>query len=346
MHRNARLTPEGRLLLCQRIEAGWPVAHVAEAMGMSRDRAYVWWRRYQAEGVAGLQDRSSRPRRCPTKTKASRERRIVWLRTNRGYGPARIAGIIKMPSSTVHRVLLRHGLNRLDCLDRPTRTPIRRMEMSRPGELVHIDVKKLGRIPKGGGWRVHGRAARPHDGHAKRERPGYAYVHSAVDAYSRLAYSEVLADEKAATAAGFWGRAAAHFSRIGITVERVLTDNGSCYRSRDFAVALGSIVHSRTRPYRPATNGKVERFNRTLLAEWACQTMELRGSAEPGLDDLAPPLQPSSTPHRDRRPAHEPCQQPVWALHLADAGTATTRNPSLGRSGGGRPRLENEVGPE
>ncbi len=122
MHRNARLTPAGRLLLCQRIEAGWPVAHAAESMGISRDRAYVWWRRYQTEGLAGLEDRSSRPRRCPTRTKVSRERRILWLRRNRGLGPARIAGIVRMPASTVHAVLVRHGLNRLDRLDRPTRS--------------------------------------------------------------------------------------------------------------------------------------------------------------------------------------------------------------------------------
>lgn len=227
LHRNARLTPQGRLLLCRRIEAGFPVAHVAEAMGISRDRAYVWWRRYQAEGVAGLEDRCSRPRRCPTRTKASRERRIVWLRTKRGYGPARIAGIVKMPASTVHQVLVRHGLNRLDCLDRATRVPIRRMEMSRPGELVHVDVKKLGRIPKGGGWRVYGRAARPNSAQAKRTRIGYAYVHSAVDAYSRVAYSEVLADEQAITAAAFWERASAFFAGLGIEVERVLTDTAA-----------------------------------------------------------------------------------------------------------------------
>jgi transposase InsO family protein len=269
VHRNARLTPAGRLLLCQRIEAGWPVAHAAGSMGISRDRAYVWWRRYQAEGVTGLEDRSSRPQRCPTRTKASRERRIVQLRRQRGLGPARIAGIVRLPASTVHAVLVRHGLNRLDHLDRVTRTPIRRMEMSHPGELVHVDIKKLGRIPRGGGWRVHGRGARPSTTATKRAAIGYAFVHSAVDAYSRLAYSEVLGDEQGATAAGFWIRATAFFASHGISIERVLTDNGACYRSHGFAVALDRVAHSRTRPYRPQTNGKVERFNRTLLVEWA-----------------------------------------------------------------------------
>jgi transposase InsO family protein len=237
-------------------------------MGISRDRAYVWWRRYQVEGVAGLEDRSSRPHRNPTRTPASRERRIVHLRRTRGLGPARIAGIVGVPASTVHAVLVRHGLNRLDHLDRPTRAPIRRMEMTRPGELVHVDIKKLGRIPAGGGWRIHGLAARPRYRTAN-AGIGYAFVHSAVDGYTRLAYSEVLADEQGVTAAAFWRRAATFFAVHGITVERVLTDNGSCYRSRHFAAALGDVVHSRTRPYRPATNGKVERFNRTLLAEWA-----------------------------------------------------------------------------
>jgi transposase InsO family protein len=266
VHANAPLTPEGRLRLCQRIEGGWPVAHAAESMGISRDRAYVWWRRYQEEGVDGLQDRSSRPRRFPTRTKAGRERRIVTLRQQRGLGPARIAGIVGLPASTVHRVLVRHGLNRLDHLDRATREPIRRMEMTRPGELVHVDIKKLGRIPKGGGWRAHGR------GRANNPRitkVGYAFVHSAVDGYSRMAYSEVLDDEQGATAAAFWSRARRFFADAGIDVERVLTDNGPCYYSRTFAEALGEVTHTFTRPYRPQTNGKVERFNRTLLAEWA-----------------------------------------------------------------------------
>lgn len=267
MHRNARLTPQGRLLLCQRIESGWPVAHAAAAMGISRDRAYVWWHRYQDEGPLGLEDRSSRPHRCPNRTKASVERRIVSLRTSRGLGPARIAGIVDQHPSTVHRVLVRHQLNRLDHLDRMTRAPIRRFEMSRPGELVHIDIKKLGRIPPGGGWRAHGRAATRGQHH--RTKVGYAFVHTAIDGYSRLAYSEVLDDEQGLTAAAFWTRAEAFFGEHGIRVERVLTDNGSCYRSRAFAAALGASRHSFTRPYRPQTNGKAERFNRTLLAEWA-----------------------------------------------------------------------------
>jgi transposase InsO family protein len=265
MHRNARLTPQGRLLLCQRIEAGWPVAQAAAAMGMSRDRAYVWWRRYRAEGVAGLEDRSSRPHRSPTRTNAQLTRRVLVQR-RKGLGPARIAGIVGLPASTVHAVLVRAGMNRLDFLDRVTKVPVRRYEMSRPGELVHVDIKKLGRIPPGGGWRVRGRANKDH---RRARRVGYAYVHSALDGYSRLAYSEVLTDEQAVTAARFWTRAQQFFASHAITVERVLTDNGACYRSRDFTTALGPIRHTFTRPYRPQTNGKVERYNRTLLTEWS-----------------------------------------------------------------------------
>jgi transposase InsO family protein len=174
-----------------------------------------------------------------------------------------------MPASTVHRVLCRHGLNRLDHLDRVTRAPIRRIVMSRPGELVHVDIKKLGRIPKGGGWRVHGRPARPNTYRARKARIGYAYVHSAIDGYSRLAYSEVLANEQGPTAAEFMTRALAFFAEHDVTVERVLTDNGPCYRSAMFARALDDIAHTFTQRYRPQTNGKVERFNRTLQLEWA-----------------------------------------------------------------------------
>jgi transposase InsO family protein len=187
-----------------------------------------------------------------------------------------------MPASTVHRVLVRHGLNRLDYLDRATREPVRRIEMTRPGELVHVDVKKLGRIPKGGGWRAHGKAAEA--GRWHRTKVGYAFVHSAIDGYSRIAYSEVLADERGGTAAGFWMRASGFFAGLGISVERVLTDNGPCYRSFPFNEALGPATHTFTRRYRPQTNGKVERFNRTLLLEWAyARTWTSEGHRNRGL---------------------------------------------------------------
>jgi len=264
MHANARLTVRGRRTLIERIQAGRPVAHVAAEMGISRAAAYKWWARFRAEGWSGLADRSSRPASCPHQTPRRVERQIERLRRSRKLGPARIAGVLEMPASTVHRVLVRLGLNRLAWMDRPTGRVIRRIEMDRPGELVHIDVKKLGRIPDGGGWRAVGRAA--HHGHTG---IGYAYIHAAVDGYSRVAYCEVLPDERGLTAAGFWTRAHAWFTERGITIERVLTDNGACYRSNAFADVLGPITHTFTRAYRPQTNGKVERFNRTLLDEWA-----------------------------------------------------------------------------
>ena len=265
-HRNARLTPRGRHTLIERIQAGRPVAHVAAEMGISRAAAYKWWRRFRAEGWAGLQDRSSRPRRCPHQTPRVLERRIEQLRQRRKLGPARIGGILGVAHSTVHRVLVRLGINRLAWMDRPTGRVIRRIVTNRPGELVHVDVKKLGRIPAGGGWRAHGR------GNTRVEHAyvGYAYVHSAVDACSRVAYSELLDDERAVTCAAFWRRAHAWFADHGIRVERVLTDNHFSYtRGPTFSEALGNITHSRIRPRRPQTNGKVERFNRTLLDEWA-----------------------------------------------------------------------------
>jgi transposase InsO family protein len=195
------------------------------------------------------------------------ERRIEILRRRTKRGPARLAGILDMPPSTVHRVLTRAGLQRVAWLDRPTGRVIRRIETHRPGELVHIDVKKLGVIPAGGGWRAHGRGNVVHHTHT---RGGYTFIHSAVDAYSRLAYSEALDDETTDTAIGFWHRAEQWFADQGVAIERVLTDNGACYKTRfSDALADDGVRHSHTRPYRPQTNGKVERFNRTLLDEWA-----------------------------------------------------------------------------
>ena len=267
MHANARLTVHGRKELIDRICCGRPVAHVAAEMGISRATAYKWWRRWRAEGDAGLWDRSSRPHRCPQRTSRSVERRIERLRRDHKLGPARIAGIVEMQPSTVHRVLVRQGLNQLRRMDPPTGRVIRRIETSRPGELVHIDVKKLGRIPDGGGWWAHGRTTR-----SRQHSPvGYDYVHSAVDAYSRIAYSEILNAEDRVCCTGFLERAHSWFALHHVAIERILTDNGNGYRSnawRDLCAEL-DVKHTRTRPYRPQTNGKVERFNRTLNAEWA-----------------------------------------------------------------------------
>jgi transposase InsO family protein len=225
-------------------------------------------------------DRSSRPNFSPRRTPTRVERRIVKVRVLRRWGPARIAFLLRLVPSTVHRVLTRYGLARLAHLDRATAQPIRRYERTQPGELVHVDIKKLGNIPDGGGHRAVGRRA----GQRHRTRTpgktldaggnshvGYSYLHNAVDDYSRLAYSEILPNEKKETAAAFWQRAQIFFATNGITVQRVLTDNGACYKSRLWRDTLttAGITHKRTRPYRPQTNGKVERFNRTLLDEWA-----------------------------------------------------------------------------
>ncbi|WP_333779005.1 IS481 family transposase [Streptomyces sp. IBSBF 3136] len=268
-HRNARLTVHGRRLLVERVCAGRPVAHVAAEMGVSRATAHKWVRRWRTEGEPGLHDRSSRPRTTPHRTPAMVEASVCRLRQARKLGPARIGPVLGLPASTVHRILVRHGLNRLAHLDRPTGEVIRRYERDRPGELVHVDVKKLGRIPDGGGHKVLGRQA----GRARRSSMGFDYVHSAVDDHSRLAYSEIHTDEKADTCAGFLRRAAAFFATCGIAhIERVLTDNAWPYRKsfawRQALADLGA-AGKLTRAYRPQTNGKVERFNRTLLDEWA-----------------------------------------------------------------------------
>ena len=234
-------------------------------MGISRQCASKWWHRWVEFGEAGLRDRSCAPvRRARIAPKV--ESRIVYLRRARKWGPDRIAGYIDQPRSTVHRVLVRHGMNRLDHLDRQTGRVIRRYEHPHPGALVHVDVKKLGRIPPGGGWKAHGRSE------AVRGRGvGYAYIHAAVDDHSRLAYLEVLDDEKGATAAAFWGRAASWFRSHGITVERVMTDNAKSFLGTQFqqALAASGARHQRIPIRRPQVNGKVERFNRTLLEECA-----------------------------------------------------------------------------
>ncbi|WP_327069464.1 IS481 family transposase [Kitasatospora sp. NBC_01302] len=267
-HRNAPLTETGRLRLARCVvEDGWPLRRAAERFQVSPTTAKRWADRYRALGEAGMVDLSSRPHHSPRRTPTRTERRIIKVRVLRRWGPARIAYLLRLNPATVHRVLTRYRLARLAHLDRATSRPIRRYEHSAPGELVHVDIKKLGNIPDGGGHKTLGRQA----GRKTRSAVGYSYLHNAVDDHSRLAYSEILADERKDTAAAFWTRANEFFARAGITVKRVLTDNGSCYKShpwRDVLAAAG-ITHKRTRPYRPQTNGKVERFNRTLLDEWA-----------------------------------------------------------------------------
>jgi transposase InsO family protein len=273
-HANALLTPRSRLNLAVLVvDQGWSIRRVAERFQCSPATASKWASRYR-QGLS-LEDGSSRPRRSPTRCPQRLERRIIALRFTRRWGPHRIGYHLGIPRSTVGRVLHRYRMPLLAHVDQTTGLTVRkpraiRYEKSRPGEMVHVDIKKLGRIPHGGGHRFIGRqqGKKHNDGHGRGGR-GYAFLHHAVDDCSRLAYSEQLPDERKETAAAFWRRAEAFFAQAGITVEAVMTDNGSCYRSREFAAALGAIKHRRTRPYRPQTNGKVERFNRTLMAEWA-----------------------------------------------------------------------------
>ena len=212
-------------------------------------------------------DRSSRPGSCPHQTPPEVEAEIVAARQSDKLGPARIGYRLGVPSSTVWKVLARHRLNRLAWLDRPTGEPVRRYEKDRPGELIHVDSKQVARIPEGGGWWTHGLEYH-NRAESRRKSQGYEHVHAALDDHSRLAYVETLPDIKGETCAGFWQRAQQFFADHGITVEAVMTDNWNGYRSQAFKQALGDIEHVRTRPYRPQTNGKVERFNRTLTEEW------------------------------------------------------------------------------
>lgn len=266
-HRRARLTVFGRQLLVARVQAGWPAAHVAEQLGVSRATAYKWVHRYRAEGETGLLDRSSRPHRSPRHLGAAAEAEILAARARWRYGPDRLGPLLGRSPSTVHRVLVRHGLSRLRDADRVTSAPVRYVACH-PGALLHQDHKKLGRIPDGGGWRVLGRGNDRAHGHS---RVGYDHLEVVIDDASRYAVVVPVPDETGRSAALALQTAASEFARLGIRIERVLTDNGAGYKSHAYRDVLAGLDarHKRTRPRRPQTNGKAERVIQTLLNEWA-----------------------------------------------------------------------------
>jgi transposase InsO family protein len=282
-HANAALTTRARLKLARLVvEHGWSPARAAERYDVSWRTAKKWADRYRTEGVEGLHDRSSRPRRQPNRTAVAVERKIVHLRRKRRLGPVPIAAQLGLNASTVHAVLTRHRLNRLSHLERGTGEPIRRYEHERPGDLLHVDVKKLGNVPDGGGHRFLGRPAGDRNRQATARRTGQrrgdyeprigtAFVHTVIDDHSRVAYAEIHDDETAVTATAVLRRAVAWFAERGVATHRVLSDNGSAYKSRLWTATcteLGITV-KKTRPYRPQTNGKIERFHRTLADGWA-----------------------------------------------------------------------------
>lgn len=262
VHSGARSCRASRVLLVERVHEGWSVGDAAAAAGLSRRSAFKWLRRYREQGAVGLEDRSSRPHRMPRATPAEWQQTILELRQTRMTG-ARIAAQLHKPRSTVALILKRAGQERPRSPEADQ--PVQRYQRENPGELIHLDVKKLGRIAGLIGHRITGNRARRIRG------AGWEYVHVAIDDATRLGYVEVLRDEQGTTSVGFLRRACAWFARLGVRVERILTDNGSGYRSRQFAAACAAIAvrHKRTRPYRPQTNGKAERFIQTLLREWA-----------------------------------------------------------------------------
>jgi transposase InsO family protein len=270
-HPNAPLTPEGRrrMVGCV-LDRGWTVEATASRFQVDAKTVRKWRDRFLAEGDAGLVDRSSRPHRSPNRTPGRLRLRVLRLRRRHRWGADHIGFEVGLAPSTVQSILRAAGVGRLDRGDRATsREPVRRYQRDTPGELIHVDIKKLAGIPDGGGWRTRGRGYPGEN--VKNRRAGYRYLHSAVDDRSRIVYSEILNDEKATTAAGFWARAAAWYQEIGIDCQRVITDNGACYKSglwHRACQATGTTV-KKTRPRRPQTNGKVERFHRILVEEWA-----------------------------------------------------------------------------
>lgn len=282
-HRNAALTPVQRLRLARLVvDDDWSISAAADFYRVSWDTASKWSRRYVELGAEGMTDRSSRAHRHPNKTPRAVVKKIVHLRIKKRLGPVQLAGRLGMPASTVHAVLVRCRLNRLSHVDVKTGEPARRYEHDKPGALIHVDVKKLGNIPDGGGWRFVGRSQGMRNRSATALRTGrrgiagdmatgHAFVHTVIDDHSRVAYAEIHDNETAATAIGVLQRAVSWFAEHGVIVERVLSDNGSAYRSHAWRHACNDlgIRPKFTRPRRPQTNGKIERFHRTLADGWA-----------------------------------------------------------------------------
>ena len=272
-HPNAPLTPAGRLrMVACVLDQGWSVTATAERFQVDAKTVRKWRDRFLSEGPGGLEDRSSCPRRSPNRTPQRLCLRVVRLRRRRRWGAAHIGFEVGLAASTVQGILNGAGLGRLDRGDRATATSRpkpQRYERERAGELIHVDVKKLAGIPDGGGWRSRGHGFPGEK--TKANGAGYRFIHSAIDDRSRLVYSEIHHDEQAITAAGFWERAATWYQQMGVTPERVITDNGACYRSSLWhqACAATSTTVRKTQPWHPQTNGKIERFHRILLEEWA-----------------------------------------------------------------------------
>ena len=287
-HANAKLTAAGRMAIIEYLEEGYTQAETARRLKLSRATVSKWWRRYREEGIEGLRERSSRAKRLAHALAQPVLDEICRLRRELGVGPHRLAWLLSLPRSTIYAVLRRAGLHRLDRLEQTTRTIIR-YERDRPGELVHLDVKKLGRIPEGGGKRFDPGFAETGIGRSRPGKRGHECLHVAVDDHSRYAYAELLPDEKGPTTAGFLARTILAFARVGITIESVLTDNAWNYRRSSAFICLASlhgIARLHTRPYSPQTNGKAEAFNKTAQREWAYRRKYL--SNKERLDALAP----------------------------------------------------------
>lgn len=306
-HPRAKLTPYGRLLLVQRIrDLRWTVPQAATSAGVSRATAYKWLRRYQEAGLPGLEDRSSRPTNSPRRTSSEVEARVAAARLQWRVGPDQLGGRLKMPASTVHVILRRRGLSRLADLDRSSGIPIRYVR-ERPGELVHLDIKKLAKIPPGGGHAKLGRELMD----PSHRGLGYEYVHVAVDDCSRVAYAEIHDDERGSTAARFLLSVGGFFAAQGVRIERVMTDGGFCYtQAREFRDALEMLQarHKKTPRFRPQLNGKAEAFIKTLQREWAYRRLYTAN------EERRAALHPWLAEYNHTRPHSELQNRPPWTV--------------------------------